>query len=234
MKILYIFPHPDDESFGPALVISKQKKQGHEIYLLTLTKGGAIKERFKYNYSIDEMGEIRYKEMLEVKEILGLDDMLVLDFPDSSLKEVDIRELENAIKEYIEKIKPDVIVTYAVHGISGFHDHIVCHAAVKRVFLELKEKGYLKRLALFTVNKETSDESVHFKINFSKDEDIDCIVSFDQDDEKKFIGALLSYKTYQDVVEKSGIKDIVKRGIYFEFFQEDFKPRVDDLLYGLS
>ena len=63
MRILYIFPHPDDESFGPALAISKQKRNGDEVFLLTLTKGGATKQRHKYNYSIEEMGKVRKKEM---------------------------------------------------------------------------------------------------------------------------------------------------------------------------
>ncbi|EGL81366.1 LmbE family protein [Caldalkalibacillus thermarum TA2.A1] len=37
MNILYIFPHPDDESFGPAAVMHQQIKAGHRVYLLTLT-----------------------------------------------------------------------------------------------------------------------------------------------------------------------------------------------------
>jgi LmbE family N-acetylglucosaminyl deacetylase len=40
MKIMYIFPHPDDESFGPAGAINKQIEEGNEVILLTLTKGG--------------------------------------------------------------------------------------------------------------------------------------------------------------------------------------------------
>jgi hypothetical protein len=28
MKVLHVFSHPDDESFGPARVISKQRRQG--------------------------------------------------------------------------------------------------------------------------------------------------------------------------------------------------------------
>ncbi len=58
MRILYIFPHPDDESFGPANAMSKQVREGNEVYLLTLTKGGATKQRHKYGYSIKEMGEV--------------------------------------------------------------------------------------------------------------------------------------------------------------------------------
>ena len=68
MKILYIYPHPDDESFGPGNVMHKQVREGHEVYLLTLTKGGATKMRFELNLSIEEMGEVRYKEMLCVEK----------------------------------------------------------------------------------------------------------------------------------------------------------------------
>ena len=64
MKVLYVLAHPDDESFVPAAAISKQRRQGHEVYLLTLTRGGATRQRFKYGYSVAEMGEVRYREML--------------------------------------------------------------------------------------------------------------------------------------------------------------------------
>jgi hypothetical protein len=40
MKILYIFPHPGDESFDPAGAIHSQVIAGHEVDLLTLTRGG--------------------------------------------------------------------------------------------------------------------------------------------------------------------------------------------------
>ena len=85
-KLLYIFPHPDDESFGPAAVIHSQILNGHEVYLLTLTKGGATKQRFKLGLTVGEMGEIRYREMLAVEQSLGLDGMVVLDYPDGGLE----------------------------------------------------------------------------------------------------------------------------------------------------
>lgn len=40
MKILYVFPHPDDESFVPAGAINPQLQDGNKVYLFTLTKGG--------------------------------------------------------------------------------------------------------------------------------------------------------------------------------------------------
>ena len=193
MKILYIFPHPDDESFGPAHAMSKQRREGHEVYLLTLTKGGATKQRFKYNYSIEEMGEVRRKEMLDVAKVLDLSELKVLDLPDSGLKEMDPREIENVIRKEIERLKPDVIVTYAVHGISGFHDHLVSHAVVKRLFVEMKEEvTFLKRLAFFTVTEEEAAKQKHFKISGSKDDEIDVIYEVDDKDIENAVKAWIA------------------------------------------
>jgi N-acetylglucosamine malate deacetylase 2 len=91
MKILYIFPHPDDESFGPAGAIHSQVNAGHEVHLLTLTKGGATQARHKLNLTIAQMGGVRFKEMQKVQKVLSLTSMTVLDYEDSNLKELDPR-----------------------------------------------------------------------------------------------------------------------------------------------
>ena len=97
MRILYVFPHPDDESFGPAPVIKQQVEQGHEVFLLTLTKGGATKARHKLGLTIEQMGEVRYKEMQKVEKVLGLSGMMVLDFPDGGLQDMNPLDLEKAL-----------------------------------------------------------------------------------------------------------------------------------------
>jgi LmbE family N-acetylglucosaminyl deacetylase len=230
MKILYIYPHPDDESFGPAHVMHKQIRDGHEVYLLTLTKGGATKQRFKYNLSIEEMGEVRYKEMLDVKELLRLTDMKVFDLPDSGLKEMDPRQIEKVIEEEIKRIEPNVVVTYPVHGISGFHDHLIAHAIVKRVFVELKEKvSYLKRLAFITLKKEDAEKSKHFPLNGSTEDEIDCIIRVESIDIEAAHKALACYKTFQETIERSGVKNFITEESGFEIFGENFTPPLTDL-----
>jgi N-acetylglucosamine malate deacetylase 2 len=236
MRVLYIYPHPDDESFGTAHVMHKQIREGHEVHLLTLTKGGATKMRFKYDMSIEQMGEIRYKEMLCVEKVLGLTGMKVLDLPDSGLKEMNPVEIEEVIKNFIIRLNPDVIVTYAVHGISGFHDHLVTHAVVKRVFSELK-KGQTGpyRLAMLTLTEEDARKySVMFNLNGSKEEEIDCIVTVDDEDIDKAHKALDCYETFKETIVKSKIKDHILKNCYFEFYQEDFSPPVDDMFKGME
>lgn len=235
MCLLYILPHPDDESFGPGPVIYKYIQAGHEVHLLTLTKGGATKQRFRLNLTIDEMGELRYKEMLDVEKVLGLTSMTVLDLPDGDLKEMDPRDIEKIVEDYITKIKPHIVLTYPVSGISGFYDHLVCHAVVKRVFVELKAKyNWLKRLAFFGITEETAAINKFFPVKAFKKEEIDCIISLNKEDILIGYKALDCYKTYTEVIEGTKIKEMLSEQAPHEFFMESFDPPVSDLLAGMS
>jgi len=234
MRLLYILPHPDDESFGPGPVISKYISEGHEVHLLTLTKGGATRQRLRLNLSIEQMGEVRYKEMLEVKKVLKLTSMTVLDLVDSGLKEMDPREIEKIVYNHILKIKPHVILTYPVSGISGFYDHLVCHAVVKRVFLEIREKHkWLKRLAFFGIGEETARMNTFFPVKAFKPEEIDCLVPLNKQDIETGHKALDCYASYTEVIEGTRIKEMLLSEAPHEFYMESFNPPVDNLLHGL-
>jgi len=234
VKILYIFPHPDDESFGPAPAISAQLRQGHQVYLLTLTKGEATKQRHRLGISKKEMGDIRYNEMKCVEKTLSLSGMTVLDLPDGELKHLDPIIIEDAIEYEIHKLKPDVIITYAVHGVSGFHDHLVSHAVVKNLFCRMKRNGesYPKRLAFFTRMGEV-DTKGKFRLEASDDEEIAYIENCNEADMKAFEKALDCYETYKEVIEQSNVKKVVTSQVPFEIFGEHFdrplKSLVDQL-----
>lgn len=229
MKILYVFPHPDDESFGPAGAINQQINDGHEVHLLTLTKGGATQIRHKLNLSVDQMGDVRHKEMLKVKEALNLSGFKILDYPDSGLKELDPRILEKEVTTEINRIKPNIVITYPVHGGSGFHDHLVTFAIVKRVFLEMQSNGafFLKRLAFFTMpdNGEPSFlENGWPRLKLTEKELIDVIVPLSKEDINAMREALLCYETYQEMVFKTGVIQKIGDKVHFEIAFENFDP----------
>lgn len=234
MKILYIYPHPDDESFGTAHVMSKQRREGHDVHLLTLTRGGATKQRFKLGYSIEEMGEVRYQEMQKVAQILGLSGMNVLDLPDSGLKEMDPRDIERVVADEIQRLRPEVLVTYPVHGISGFHDHLVTHAVVKRVYTELRDSiRNLKRLAFHTLTKEEAERNQRFNLHSSTPEEIDCIVEVAPEDVQAAHRALDCYQTYAEIIAQSGIKEQISERVAFEIYQQNHQPPLSDLFASL-
>lgn len=233
--ILYIFPHPDDESFGPAPGIAKQRRAGHAVHLLTLTRGEATEQRHKFGYSKDKMGDVRYEEMQGVADALDLASLTVLDFPDGQLAELDPRALERAIAERIAAVQPHIVVTYPVHGVSGHPDHLVGHGVVKRVFCAQQADGAapLQRLAFFTLPEE-GEPGRPPHLQGSPAAAIDVVERFDADDLARAHAALDCYVTYQDVVAEHDPLRSVADGIRFELFQETHAPPLDALAAGLD
>ncbi len=234
MRILYVFPHPDDESFGPARAMAAQRRQGHAVYLLTLTRGETTNVRHSFGWTLEQMGEVRYRELLNVKRTLDLSDTRVLNLPDGGLKELDPCVIEEVIRDEILRVEPHAVVTFPIHGISGFHDHIVTHFAVTRTYLELcgSERPWLQRLAFFTVVSAPAEFPWH--VNVTAPGEIDCEFQVTESDMERFHKALDCYKTYADVIARTKIHEVFDREVQFELFREDHKPPLKDLCEGLK
>ena len=97
-KKLIIAPHPDDEVLGAGGVIKKFSKEGHEVYVLVITRGTP-----KY-YSDEKIQNVR-KEALEAHKILGVKQTAFLDFHAPELDITSNAEISKAISEYISKWK---------------------------------------------------------------------------------------------------------------------------------
>lgn len=228
MKILYVFPHPDDETFGPGPAIHAQARRGHEVHLLTLTRGEATKVRHKLGYDKAKMGAVRTLEMEKMARVLKLTGMRILDLPDSGLGDLEDDVIAAAVRKGIELVKPDVVVTYPEHGVSGFPDHLVTHRIVRDVFEELQSSGspHPKRLAYFTLCPSFNTQLQEHKFPLKGDplEEMGCVMETDAEDRTAFLRALDCYGTYQEVVKASGVKEIVTEKISFLFHQERFSP----------
>ncbi|SDO75180.1 GlcNAc-PI de-N-acetylase [Paenibacillus sp. yr247] len=179
------------------------------------------------------MGEVRCKQLQQAAEILGVNGLKVLDFPDSGLDQMDPRVIEQAIAEYINEIKPAVLVTLPVHGISGHPDHLKTHAVVKRVYFDMKDNGshFLKRLAFITLSEEI-DTKGGPRIFYSQKEQIDCVLPVRPQDLDAMTRALSCYTT--SPIPVALVVESVKSSIAFELFGEDFKPVLHDLTHGLN
>lgn len=237
MRFLYIFPHPDDESFGPAAAMWRQLQHGHEVHLLTLTKGEATSVREKLGVTKSEMADIRYREMLDVADTLGLTSMEVLELPDSRLARMDPREIEAVVKAYIQKLRPDIVVTYPVHGNSAFHDHLVTHAVVKRVYLELLDEGadYLKRLAFITRRDDGSPtfQNGRIRLKLTEQEQIHAELDLTDAEINAMKRALECYQTYQGKIEESGVLDKIGYKLPVEFYNESPRGLLANIEEGL-
>ena len=181
------------------------------------------------------MGDVRYREMLDVAQTLDLSSLTVLDLPDSGLKEMDPRAIESVLVEHVHRLRPDVLATYAVHGISGFHDHLVTHAVVKRVFVERREhRPAPRRLAFVTLTEDAAAASTHFPLSGSTAAEIDCVIDVSPGDAAANLAALDAYTTFQETIDASGVREQVGGQAVFELFQEDVDPPLTDLFAGLE
>lgn len=237
MRILYVFPHPDDESFGPGPAMYAQHRSGHDVFLLTLTRGEATRQRHRFGYSRAEMAEIRAEELREAAAALEVSDLRILDLPDDGLVELDPRRIERAVAEEVRGRRPHVVVTYPVHGISGFPDHLVTHAVVKRVFCALREEVQsLERLAFFTVSQDYVDRQggERIPLTASSREEIDCVVEVDEEAVRRGDRALDRYETYQEVIEETGVREGLSEPACFEIFQERRDPPLSALTEGIT
>ena len=230
MTLLYIFPHPDDESFGPAPAIARQVREGHEVSLLTLTKGGATKVRHSLGLSVEEMGARREQEMQCVADALGID-LAVLDFPDGGLVGLDPRDLEHVVERKIKAVRPDVVVTYAHHGNSGHPDHLVAHAVVKRAYCAACDEMAARsprRLAFFTlIEGEIQDNPIGLR--GVPREALGAVVPFSDADRLLAEAALACYETYADVIEEHRPLRQVEGGVPFVLFGETHDAPLDSL-----
>lgn len=224
MKIMYIFPHPDDESFGPAGAIDKQVKEGNEVILLTLTKGGATKVRHNLGLSVKEMGAVREKEMQKVQKTLGISEMTILDYQDGGLTKINPFHLETEILKWLQHYQPNIVITYPVHGGSGHHDHITLHHIIKRLFLGKKDTlQFWKRLAYFTIidtGLPMFFEGGIPRVTWTKKEDIIVTEKLDNANIQKMKEALLCYDTYQEMVKTTNVIDRIGDKTYFELENE--------------
>jgi LmbE family N-acetylglucosaminyl deacetylase len=108
VDILAIGAHPDDVELGCGGLLLKAARNGHRVYILTLTKGSAS----------GDPGQ-RTKELMRSAKFIGAEDVRIGDFEDTKLTVSG--ELINYIEAYVDKVNPDLILTH-FHG-DIHHDH---------------------------------------------------------------------------------------------------------------
>jgi len=114
MNILAIGAHPDDVELGCGGLLIKAARQGHNVSIYTLTRGGAGGDPTE-----------RANELKRSAEFIGANHLWIDNFEDSKLTVTD--ELINHIEFFIHKTNADVILTHS-HG-DIHHDHRAIAAA---------------------------------------------------------------------------------------------------------
>ena len=137
--ILGVFAHPDDENMVGS-VLAKYARSGNRVYVIIATDG-------KYGARVtnipegDELGRVRRKETECACEKLGIEKPIFLGLERLDTK-IGVRpyltahkSLVDVLKQKIEGMKPDVLITFGPDGEYGHSEHIVVGAAVQELLL---------------------------------------------------------------------------------------------------
>lgn len=125
LKLLCILAHPDDESLGMGGILAKYAAEGIETYLITATRGergwtGPEAE----NPGLAALGQIREAELYAAADILGLKEVILLDYIDGDLDQADPAQIIRQLNKHIRRIQPQVVLTFDPNGAYGHPDHI--------------------------------------------------------------------------------------------------------------
>src|SRR5919201_4675478 len=131
-RILGIFAHPDDESFGFAGTAMKLIDRGHTVGLVTLTRGDKGRwygKRPLYSWRTEDLARERAKEWRGAVATIGLTRAWLLRWPDQGVAAAPLARITRQLVGIIREFKADAVITFGPEGAGSEHDD---HAATSR------------------------------------------------------------------------------------------------------
>lgn len=148
-RLLVVFAHPDDESFGLGALIGRYVNESVDVYLICATDGdaGTIPPKMLDGYG--SKAELRLAELACASEKLGLKQVIRLGYKDSGMMHTEDnndpaclwyawqntpQDVTRQVVEHIRAIKPQVVITFDRYGGYGHPDHIAIQQAATEAF----------------------------------------------------------------------------------------------------
>jgi LmbE family N-acetylglucosaminyl deacetylase len=135
--LLAVFAHPDDESFSVAGTLSRYRREGRKLALVSVTDGEAGRVTGVRADDRKEVAALRRRELLEAAGVIGVDRIFTLGRPDGGLDTTSGDALVADLTGLIRRVRPRVILTFGPEGAPNTHaDHrAVSRAATAAFFL---------------------------------------------------------------------------------------------------
>ncbi|MDP3988325.1 MAG: PIG-L deacetylase family protein [Candidatus Levybacteria bacterium] len=226
MKILFVFAHPDDESFSSGGTISKLAKAGVDVRLITATRGEKGQVGNPPLCKQEDLGKFREKELRCAAKILGVSQIYFLDYIDATLHSISKKEISDKILSILKVEKPDAVVTFNKEGGSRHPDHIQVGKSATLAFEKYMENakkhvrlyhGAMPRSFVKKIFAQGTAYTVYGKIRGTPDFQITTKVDISDTIEDK-IKALKCHQT-----QKKDWERFLKRKDYKEFKMEFFR-----------
>jgi len=144
---LFVYAHPDDESFGAAGTIAALTDRGVSVTIVSATRGEAGEISDPALATPETLGEVRERELRAAMAVVGVTDIRFLDYRDSGMagtpENDDPRafvqapegEVVDRLLRLIRDLGPETVVTFGPEGIYGHPDHRYAHRVARAAVL---------------------------------------------------------------------------------------------------
>lgn len=230
--ILAIFPHPDDESaLGEVLI--KYSQMGYHVQLIIATDGKDGTRVTKIPAG-DSLGNLRKDESRCACRTMGIAEPIFLGIERLDTK-IGVgkyfgehKKFLALIKQKIDSIQPNLILTFGPDGDTHHSEHIVTGAAVTELLLR---EGWVDKYPLYYL-AWTKEQGEQYDLGYADEHYFNVRITYTQEQEDKALEMMPCYVTQFTTEEiskdkESKLKDkkntlhfrrfVVKKGIQKSF-----------------
>ncbi|MBG9588631.1 PIG-L deacetylase family protein [Cytobacillus firmus] len=152
-KILVIAAHPDDEVLGCGGTIAKHAISGDNVHIVILAEGmtsrSKKRDRERFKAELQNLS----KSAKTANDILGVNSLKLMDFPDNRIDSLDRLDVIKTIEELVNEYKPDILYTHHIGDVNIDHRRI--HEAVVTACRPIPGNHFVKQLLFFETASST-------------------------------------------------------------------------------
>jgi N-acetyl-1-D-myo-inositol-2-amino-2-deoxy-alpha-D-glucopyranoside deacetylase len=157
-RLLAVFAHPDDESFGCGGTLARCAARGVQVYLVCATRGEVGEIRDPALATKETLGQVREGELREACRVLGLRPPVFLGYRDSGmvgtpengdpacLHQADGARVAAQVLGLLRELRPQAVLTFDAQGGYGHPDHIAVHRHTTAAFTTYQREAPGARL----------------------------------------------------------------------------------------
>jgi LmbE family N-acetylglucosaminyl deacetylase len=159
LTVAGVFAHPDDETWSLAGVFALLVPKGARGVVWTATRGQAGQIAEGSEATRETLPEVREAEERTAMAVVGVEEVEFGDFVDGEVDRAGRQALTEAVRAFLERQQPHVVVTMEPGGVTAHPDHIAVSAAVKAAFAAYAgaANGHEPRLYYWGVPKSSLD-----------------------------------------------------------------------------
>ncbi|MBM3926789.1 MAG: GlcNAc-PI de-N-acetylase [SAR202 cluster bacterium] len=153
-RLLGVFAHPDDETFGSGSVLAKYAQEGADVSVVCTTRGEVGEIAPGSEATRDTLGDVREEELRRAAEVLGVKSVILLGYRDSGMAgsednrhpqafiNAPEEEVVRRLAEIMRRLRPHVVMTMDEAGGYGHPDHIKASEWTTKAFKLSGDEGY--------------------------------------------------------------------------------------------